>query len=220
MSLQLFVAAALAAAPPAAPAPDPAAPADAPAPASQAEPAVAAAELPPQDPQAEPPAATAPDCCLLAKMAAVEIEIVDAVSSRRNRSGDRFALRLAEPLVVDGRVVAPAGTPGEGEVVHAAKPGIGGKAGELILAARYLDLDGTRIRLRSLRYGPSQGTDNSGAVGVANVVAAAVLPVASVVGFLVSGGNIDIPAGTRANARVAADTRLPPLQELQGEKGK
>jgi len=150
-------------------------------------------------------------CCSVPKMTVVEIEIVDRMNSRLNHAGEHFAIRLVEPIIVDGRVVVPAGTPGVGEVVHAARARAGGKAGELILAARYLEMASTRVPLRSLRYGRSQGTDNSGAVNVGNMVAAAVLPVASVLGFLVSGGEVDIPPGTRANARLAADTQLSPL---------
>lgn len=150
-------------------------------------------------------------CCIVAARTPVEIEIVDALNSRTARTRASFAFRLAEPLAVDGRVVAPAGTPGVGEVVHSAKAGAGGKAGELILAARYLELEGTRIPLRSLRYGRRQGTDNSGAVNTGGMVAAAVLPVASLVGFLISGGEVDIPAGTRAHAQTSAEIVLMPI---------
>ena len=38
-----------------------------------------------------------------------------------------------------------------GEVVHAKKGGGSGAAGELVLAARYLDFEGSRVRLRSMR---------------------------------------------------------------------
>ena len=147
----------------------------------------------------------------------VEIEIVERLNSKLVRPGQRFAIRLAEPLVVDGRTVAPAGASGEGEVVHAAKAGGMGKAGELILAARFLDIDGTRLPLRSLRYGRSQGKDNSGTLVAANVAAAAVLPVASLVAFVVRGGEVDVPAGTRANARVSSDTLLDPVNQ-EGEQ--
>jgi hypothetical protein len=145
-------------------------------------------------------------------MTSVEIEIAEGVNSRTSRIGDRFPIRLAEPLILNGRVIAPAGTAGVGEVVHAAKARAMGKAGELILAARYLELGGQRIPLRSFRYGKSQGLDNSGAVGVGNVVAAAVLPVASVLAFVVAGGEVDIPAGTRANAKVSTDTQISPAE--------
>ena len=142
----------------------------------------------------------------------IDIEFVDTVNSRANNNGDRFAFRLAEPLVVDGHVLAPAGTPGVGEVVHAAHASFGGKAGELILAVRYLDLNGTRIPLRSLRYGPRQGRDNSGAVTTGTIVAAAVLPVASVLAFVITGGEVNIPAGTRANAMTSTEISLPPVE--------
>ena len=164
---------------------------------------------------APPPAAEmapASPCCTVPARTIVQIEISDTVNSKASRTGQSFAFRLAEPIVVDGQIVAPAGTPGVGEVVHAARARAGGKAGELILAARYLDLNGTRLPLRSLRYGRSQGADNSGAVAVGGMVAAAVLPVASVLGYLIAGGEVNIPAGTRAHAQTSAEITIAPAQ--------
>jgi hypothetical protein len=158
---------------------------------------------------ADTPAET--PCCRVPARTMVEIEIVDTINSRNNSTGQSFAIRLAAPLVIDGRTVAPAGTLGVGEIVHAARARAAGKAGELILAARYLDFGGTRIPLRSFRYGASQGLDNSGAVNTGNLAAAAVLPVASIVGFLIAGGEVNIPAGTTANAQTAAEIRLAPV---------
>lgn len=162
----------------------------------------------------EAPAATAADapCCTVPARTMVEIEILETVNSKANHSRQSFAFRLAEPLTMNGRVVVPAGTPGVGEVVHAARARAGGKAGELILAARYLDLNGTRIPLRSLRYGRSQGVDNSGAVNTGAMVAAAVLPMAAMLGYLIAGGEVNIPAGTRANAQTSAEITLAPVE--------
>jgi hypothetical protein len=162
-------------------------------------------------PAAEPAAAPAAtgECCSIPAMTLVEIELADTVNSKANAIGDHFAFRLARPLEIDGRVVVPAGTPGVGEVVHAARARAGGKAGELILAARYLDLNGQHIPLRSFRYGPSQGKDNSGAVNVGAMVAAATIPGVAMLGYLVAGGEVNVPAGTRANAKVAVETRVP-----------
>jgi hypothetical protein len=170
----------------------------------------AAGAMAQQPPEAAAVAGEATPCCTLAALTEIEIEVADRVSSKTSRPGDRFAIRLADPIVIDGHVVVPAGTPGVGEVVHAAKAGGAGKAGELILAARYLELDGRRIALRSFRYGRRQGKDKSGAVNTGNMVAAAVMPAASLIGFLVKGGEVDIPAGTLANAKLAAATVLPP----------
>jgi hypothetical protein len=152
-----------------------------------------------------------PACCTVPARTPVEIEIMDAVDSRANHPMDHFAFRLAEPLTIDGHVIAPAGTPGIGEVVHAARARFGGKAGELILAARYLDLNGTHIPLRSLHVGPRQGHDSSATVNTMGMVAAATVPVLSLVGFMIAGGEVRVPAGTHANAMTATETVLAPV---------
>ena len=172
----------------------------------------------PSAPSVSEPAGASAGCCTVPARTLVEIEILDRINSKTNRTRDRFAIRLAEPLIVEGRLIAPAGTRGVGEVVHAAKAGSSGKAGELILAARYLELDGSQIKLRSFRYGQSAGRDKTGSVAVGNMVAAAVLPVASVLGFLVSGGNVDIPAGTRASAQTAEALVLAPRDAVTNQE--
>lgn len=103
-----------------------------------------------------------PACCTVPALTEVEIEILAPLNSQANRIGEKFALRLAQPIVIDGKTVVPAGAAGSGDVVHAAKSRFGGKPGEMILTARYIDHQGVRIPLRSLR--PSmrgQGKDNT-----------------------------------------------------------
>lgn len=131
---------------------------------------------------------------------ALVLETQQALSSLTLKHGDLFALRLAEPLLIDGVQVLPAGTPGVGQVVHAERARAAGKAGELLLAARYLEHDGQRIALRSFRL-VANGTDRTNAtLGVAVAL--------GVVAFLVRGGNIEIPAQTRAQALTAQDVEL------------
>jgi hypothetical protein len=163
------------------------------------------------------PAAASPACCTIPAMTLVDIEIAETLGSKASHQGDHFAFRLAEPIVVDGQVLAPAGTPGVGEVVHAARARAMGKAGELILAARYLDLGAVRIPLRTFRYGRSQGKDSSQTVGIGTAVAGAFIPGAAFAAFLIAGGEVRIPAGTRATAKVAAATAVaPPSSPQQG----
>jgi hypothetical protein len=76
---------------------------------------------------------------------------VNTLSSAEQKAGDTFALRLAAPLVVDGMVVLPAGTRGEGEVIESDGPGIGGKAAKMVLAAKYLDVRHGRVPLDALQ---------------------------------------------------------------------
>ena len=66
----------------------------------------------------------------------------------------------AEAVVIDGKEVIPAGTTGQGQIVHAAKSGWGGKAGELIVAVRYIDYNGVHIPLRRFRINAKLGTRN------------------------------------------------------------
>lgn len=172
----------------------PAAPADAGSPAA----------APPLDPPPAVPAAPA-ECCLVPAGSYVQLELTDLLSSKQRKRGDRFPIRLAEPFKVDGKVVLPAGLRGEGEVIHVATSNIGGKPGELILAARYLDYGATRIPLKGMKLGRA-GQDNSTALMVAGMVVSPLL-------MFLPGGEVQIAPGTRANAKVAADLTFPALPE-------
>src|SRR5262249_11643411 len=83
----------------------------------------------------------------------VDIEIVDALNSKTSKIDDLFRIKLVNAIMVDGRPAVPAGTEGVGQVVHAAKARLGGRAGELIVTARYLEMNGVRIPLRRFRVG-------------------------------------------------------------------
>jgi hypothetical protein len=144
------------------------------------------------------------DCCLLNSGTIVAIEITDPLSASRQKSTEKFAIRLAEPILVDGKTIVPAGAVGIGEVVDAAGPGLGGKPAKLILAARYVEFGGIRVPLRGLKLGAG-GRNNS------DVSMAASFAV-GIVGFLVPGGDAVIPAGTRAQAKIAANIVMAPAQ--------
>ena len=131
----------------------------------------------------------------------VEIEITETISSGTNKIGDMFALKLAAPLVIDGRTILPAGLTGKGEVTHAAKKGSGGQAGELIVSARYLQCGDLRIPLGHFHYGIAGKNNVGGAFAVAQVI-----PFGQ---FLVSGHDAVIPVGASGTAQVAADVVLP-----------
>lgn len=166
-------------------------PAEATAPAAEAL-AEAAAEAP------------APAGLLLPKTTPIIIAIEKELGSKISQTGETFPIRLVQPVLVEGIEVLPAGITGQGEVVHAKKAGLAGAAGELVLAARYLDLNGRRIELRSFRFmeaGESslgKGQDNT---GVSNMTTALAGPI----GFLIGGGNTNVMPGTVANAKIRND---------------
>ena len=131
----------------------------------------------------------------------VNVELVDALSSETTLPMMHFALRLVDPIVIDGHELAPAGLLGDGEVIDAVPSGMGGRQGRLITSGRYLDFNGQHVRIRGLQWGAA-GTDRSNAaLGVSFFAGAA--------GFLVQGGEVHMPAGTRGVARLAVDVDLP-----------
>ncbi len=150
-----------------------------------------------------PAAAIAPGpCCTLADGSPVQLEVVGPISSKTALRGQTFALRLAHPLRTAEGVLLPAGTTGAGEVIHAERSRGGGKAGELILAARYLQGPDGPIKLRGMKLGGS-GNDKTGAAMGASLI----LPL----GGFIRGSEIEIPAGTPASAKLAGAIRLPPM---------
>ena len=146
---------------------------------------------------ATPPPAAAPAPASVPKGTSIVVEITDLVSTRTAQRDDMFNLKLAEPVKLNGATVIPAGTPGKGQVVDAAKPGMGGKPGKLVLAARYLELDGQQIPIRGLTMDMT-AKDNSGAAIAATMAV-------GIFGLAVTGGNMEVQPGTRAHAKLGAD---------------
>ena len=140
----------------------------------------------------------------------VRLRVIGEISSKTHVKGDKVEIVLAEPLRLSDTLAIPAGTRGVAEVIHAAKGGMGGKAGELLVAARSLDLSpDVHIPLRSFRLAPASGKNNEGlamglsiAGGVAGGIAA----------MIMTGGSARIPDRSEAFAKTAADVDLPTAQ--------
>jgi hypothetical protein len=139
----------------------------------------------------------------LAALTPVTLVIDDTISSNTNHNGDRFALHVANDVKAGDAVLIPAGSAGEGEVVHAARSRGGGKAGELILVARFVMVGDKKVLLRSFEAG--SGTDHSPAA-----IATAIL--AGPAAFLVKGGAFVIQAGSVATAKTTEEILLPPTR--------
>lgn len=154
-------------------------------------------------------AASAPSCCRVPAGTPVRIELVAAVGTKTHKAGDTFALRLAQPLVVNGQIVLPAGTPGVGEVVDASKPGFGSKAAKLVLAARSLTRGGVNIPLQALQMA-AVGKGASKEVEAAGVAGMAFGPL-GLATLAMKGGQVTVPAGAQAIAKLSSDIVLPSL---------
>ncbi|HEU4779109.1 MAG TPA: hypothetical protein VFS58_04425 [Steroidobacteraceae bacterium] len=139
------------------------------------------------------------------------VRIDEEISSKKHRNGDRFRILIDEDVLVGGAMVIPAGSEGEGEVIHAARSGAGGKPGELLLAARFVRVGELEVRLRSFSLGAS-GRDR-----LNESLAAAV--VTGPLGLFVVGGAMIIPRGTVASAKVAMEIQMPALSPVDKRRG-
>jgi hypothetical protein len=160
-------------------------------------------------PSEPPPVVTDPLATVLHLLQAnteVHLRMLETVASNTHRRGDRFKLEVAEVVQLDGDVVIPAGTPAEGEVIHAAKAGMSGRAGELILAVRFLNADGQRVLLRASSAGTGENRlDLATGLGVLGGIPA----------LFVTGKEIVIPEGADIYAKVRSDTSLHAILGVQ-----
>ncbi len=136
----------------------------------------------------------------------VDLVIDTDLGSKISITGATFALHLGKPIVIDGRELIPAGTEGQGEVIHAKKAGGSGSSGELVLAARFLKVGDLHLKLRSMRIAIA-GKDATAKVDGLNAAAAGAsvfVPVPiGLIGFAITGGNTVLPKGTTAMAKTA-----------------
>ena len=114
------------------------------------------------------------------------------IDSYDYRRGQRIRLRLVQPVKVGDVVLLPAGLTGEGEIIHSEPAGDGGRPGELILAARFLNYRGRQIPVKGWRL-VAKGHET-------------VTPGYNVITY--TGYPAIIPRGRRAESELAADFDL------------
>lgn len=149
-----------------------------------------------------PDAAPCADCVTIPALTPVRLQILRDLGSKTSIGGESFPITLAEPIVIDGRVLIPAGATGVGEVVHAKRAGGSGAPGELILAARYLESGNRRVRLRSMHIAKT-GESKIDTASTIAIAGGAAVPGLAIVGFIMKGGESSVPAGTFADAKTA-----------------
>lgn len=129
------------------------------------------------------PLITAP---LLAAGTPVRLMVLKEINSRTARLGDRFKLRVDEPIYINGAPAVPVGTTAWGEIAGVEKNGAVGKGGRLGAKLLYLDLPSGRVPLRG-EY--ADRGDGNGAGVVLAVVGFGIL------GLLTGGDSARLKAG-------------------------
>lgn len=132
----------------------------------------------------------------------VQVELTEALSSRASQQEQLFELRLAEPIVVNGREVVAAGALGGGEVIDAHPSAFGGRQGRLIISGRFIEINGQRARIRGMQI-TAAGEDRGN-----TALAVSMIPYAGIAGIFVQGGEVEIPIGSRGTARLAEDVEI------------
>jgi len=116
------------------------------------------------------------------------------------RVGNRFRLETSEPLLVNGTVVIPVGSPAMGEITDVRNKGMWGKSGHLTARLLYVTVNGRQIRL-------SGGFDDKGVAGGIGAVAVSAIVFAPA-GFFMTGTSAKIPEGTIVKAFIDEDVPL------------
>ena len=127
---------------------------------------------------------------------AVRFRLLEEVSSKTARVGDRIRLELVEDIKLDSKVIIPIGTPAYGEVTKVDKKGMFGKSGKLETRLVAIKFNNQEIRLTG-------SIDDAGQAGTANTVGAMV--VVPVAGFFVTGKSALLSPGLQINGFLEQD---------------
>ena len=133
----------------------------------------------------------------------VSVRLLEELTTERKaaRVGQRFRMEFAEPLMWNGKVVIPSGSPVQGEITKVRNKGMWGKSGHITARVLHATVGGRHVRL-------SGSFDDKGVTGTAGVVGAIILvPIA---GFLVTGTSARMPSGSIAGAYLDEDITVLP----------
>ena len=131
---------------------------------------------------------------------ALKLMVIDEVTTKTAKPGDRIKLRLHEAVTIDGVVAIKAGVPGVGEVVSSAESGIAGRSGKLSTRLLHLEIDGTRLMI--------DGAPKTAGKGGNTQIILATLALTPW-GPFARGNNAKLKAGEIVNAVTAADYPVP-----------
>jgi len=126
----------------------------------------------------------------------VDLELVSAVTSDMN-PGEVVDFTVTSDVKADGVVVIPAGTMAKGQIMSSSRNGLLGRPGEVTVQVKSVNaVDGTKVMLSGASLSDT---------GANKVAASIIFTILCLFGFLIHGGNGNIPAGTHFDAMVASN---------------
>ncbi len=145
-----------------------------------------------------PIVAGAVDVSVLRSGTSVPLKMAEALTTKGKnlKVGYRFQMETAEPIMVNGQIVIPTGSPATGEITEVRNKGMWGKSGRINARVLYVRANGRQIRMT----GQLDDKGTTGTVGVVGAVA--LLPVA---GFFMTGTSANIPLGAPVTGFIDED---------------
>lgn len=146
-------------------------------------------------------AGTAQDPNVLRVGTPISFKMAETITTKGKKleSGYRVHLEVMEPVMVNGVVAIPAGSPAIGEVTDVRNKGMWGKSGRINARLLYVTVGTRQIRLSGV-------FDDKGVTGTAGVVAAiAFVPIA---GFFTTGTSATIPLGAGVKGFIDEEVAL------------
>jgi hypothetical protein len=134
---------------------------------------------------------------VLAEGTRVELVTAEPLSGRTHHQGDRFAIVVADNILLGGAVASPRGTKGVGEIVAARAKGGFGEDGRLTVRPLYLTLGQRQVALTAQPL----NTKAASADGAGPVIVGAV----TWLSIVVTGRTAELPAGAALTGYLARD---------------
>jgi hypothetical protein len=153
-------------------------------------------------PTAQPIAAPVTTNAILRVGTEVPVRLLEELTTKgkKLRVGNHFRMETSEPVMVQGVVVIPVGSPVVGEITDVRNKGMWGKSGHLGARILYVTVNGRQIRM-------SGAFDDKGVAGGVGAVAVSTI-VFLPAGFFMTGTSARVPVGTVVKAFVDEDVQL------------
>lgn len=119
---------------------------------------------------------------------------------KKLRVGQRFRMETSAPVMVQGVVVIPTGSPAVGEITDVRNKGMWGKSGKLNARVLYVTVNGRQIRMTG-------GFDDKGVAGGIGAVAVSAIIFAPA-GFFMTGTSAKVPVGAAVKGFIDEDVPL------------
>lgn len=127
----------------------------------------------------------------------VKIRLGAELSSQTSKIGDRVKFQVAQDLKVDGKLVLPAGTPGEGRVTEVVAAGNLGRDGRVqVNFGTLLALDGQAVPVEVDEKATEMNKSLQFAAGASMAGVLLLGPVGLVGGYFVRGKDVAVAVGT------------------------